>query len=139
MILEFIDGSLISSIPIFKQTIKTIIARKTLICSPLNLDVYFEHFKAKLFVKCTLPLSRVMRYYRYRQIPTTKRGQKVVVLADISDSLQFQLSACPDKTNQILRNLGYQTQDFSYVFSVRLIQKGHLLDSDFLFFGSIYI
>jgi hypothetical protein len=48
MILEFIDGSLISSIPIFKQTIKTIIARKILICSPLNLDVYFDPYWAPI-------------------------------------------------------------------------------------------
>ena len=42
MILEFIDGSLINSKPIQKHTIITIIANKTLICSPLNLEVSFE-------------------------------------------------------------------------------------------------
>ena len=30
----------------------------------LNLDVYFEHFKAKLFVKCTIPLR--LQIYGYQ-------------------------------------------------------------------------
>ena len=48
MILELISGSLTNSKPIFMHTTKTIIASKTLICSPLNLEVNFEPYCAPI-------------------------------------------------------------------------------------------
>ena len=42
------EGSLKSSIPIFIHTNITIIANKTLSCSPLNLEVNFEPYCAPI-------------------------------------------------------------------------------------------
>ena len=42
------DGSLKSSIPILIQTNITIIANKTLSCSPLNFEVNFEPYCAPI-------------------------------------------------------------------------------------------
>ena len=54
IILELIEGSLKSWIPILMQTKITINANKTLNCSPLNLDVNFDPYCAPI----TPPINR---------------------------------------------------------------------------------